>query len=359
VLAVLTGKDQLDDGIKPIPHNPFAFHPAELPLSNKDGSEVFVAPQYALAYDKARFVGEGIAIVIAETVAAAKDAAEQVEVDYEVLTPITGTREAAEPDAPRVWDEHNNVCIDAEVGDREATDAAFKKAAHVVRFDTWVQRVTGVPMEPRACVGVHDPATGNYTLYAGSGGAVRLKNDLADHARRARHDLPRRHARHRRQLRHARHDLSGVRAGVLGIAPHWPPREVDVRAAGSVRKRLAGPRPRGGSRARARQGRHVPRHARLNISNIGAHTGRFTSLQKGIEIMTSIYRVPLACFRARATLSNTAPTRPYRSSGRPESCSSWSGSSTSPAASTASTARRSGSRTCSPPPSCRTRIRSA
>ena len=58
VLGVFTGADCLADGLKPIPHNPFAFHPAEMPMSNKDGSEVFVAPQYALAHDKARYVGE-------------------------------------------------------------------------------------------------------------------------------------------------------------------------------------------------------------------------------------------------------------------------------------------------------------
>ena len=60
-----------------------------------------------------------------------------------------------------------------------ATDAAFARAAHVERFDTWVQRITGVPMEPRAALGEYDPATGRYTLYAGDGGSVRPKHDLA------------------------------------------------------------------------------------------------------------------------------------------------------------------------------------
>ena len=72
------------------------------------------------------------------------------------------------------------------VGDAAATEAAFARAAHVVRFETWVQRVTGVPMEPRAAVGEYDAATGRYTLHAGAGGAVRPKHDLADRARRRR-----------------------------------------------------------------------------------------------------------------------------------------------------------------------------
>ena len=85
-----------------------------------------------------------------------------------------------QPEAPLLWPEaDSNVSLDAEVGDRAQTEAAFARAAHVVRFDTRIQRVTGVPMEPRAAVGEFDTATGRYTVYAGSGGAVRLKTDLA------------------------------------------------------------------------------------------------------------------------------------------------------------------------------------
>jgi CO/xanthine dehydrogenase Mo-binding subunit len=69
--------------------------------------------------------------------------------------------------------------IDAEVGDAAATAEAFARAAHVTRLDTWINRVTGVPMEPRAAVGIYDPASGRYTLYAGSGGIVRQKRELA------------------------------------------------------------------------------------------------------------------------------------------------------------------------------------
>ena len=69
--------------------------------------------------------------------------------------------------------------IDAEVGDAAATDEAFARAAHVTRLDTWINRVTGVPMEPRAAVGIYDAGTGRYTLYAGSGGIVRQKKELS------------------------------------------------------------------------------------------------------------------------------------------------------------------------------------
>ena len=119
-------------------------------------------------------------MVVATSVGAAKDAAELVEIDYEVLPAVTDTREAANPDAPRLFEEAgSNVVVDGELGDAAGTAAAFARAAHVVKFDTWVQRITGVPMEPRAAVAEFDPDTGRYTLYAGSGGVWRLKDDLA------------------------------------------------------------------------------------------------------------------------------------------------------------------------------------
>jgi aerobic carbon-monoxide dehydrogenase large subunit len=87
---------------------------------------------------------------------------------------------ALEPGAPLArGDATSNVSIDAEVGDPAAANAAFAGAAHIVKFSTWVQRIAGVPMEPRAATGFYDPATGRYTLYAGIGGAVRPKQDLA------------------------------------------------------------------------------------------------------------------------------------------------------------------------------------
>src|SRR6516162_6781462 len=123
VLAVLTGADCLADGLKPIPHKPWSPHPAETRLANSGGAPPLEAPHHILPADKARFVTEA----------------------------------AARQDAPRVHERahdgaQSNVCFDAEIGDAAATAAAFAKAAHVTRFETWVQRVTGVPMEPRAAL---------------------------------------------------------------------------------------------------------------------------------------------------------------------------------------------------------------
>src|SRR5262249_55319324 len=158
-------------------------HPAETPLRNS-GAPPFEAPHHPLPADKARFAGEAVAIVGAGTLSAAKDGAERLQIRYEALPPAAENQHPARQDAPGPPDHprsggRSNVCFDAEIGDATATAAAFAKAAHVTRFEAWVQRVTGVPMEPRGALAAFDSATGRLTLYAGNGGAVRLKNDLA------------------------------------------------------------------------------------------------------------------------------------------------------------------------------------
>jgi aerobic carbon-monoxide dehydrogenase large subunit len=119
-------------------------------------------------------------MVVADTVYAAKNGAEAIEIDYEILPAVVETVPAARQDAPRVHEGNpSNVCFDSNVGNFDATEAAFARAAHVTRFETWVQRITGVPMEPRAALAEYDKATNRFTVYAGNGGAFRLKGDLA------------------------------------------------------------------------------------------------------------------------------------------------------------------------------------
>jgi carbon-monoxide dehydrogenase large subunit len=168
VLTVLAGTDAEADGLRPIPHRPVPTNPYEVPLRSRDGSDFFLARHPALAVGTVRFVGEAVAMVIAETPAAAADAAECVVVDYEPLLAVVLARDAVSADAPLVWQEHgSNVCVDSHAGDAVATEAAFARAAHIMGLDTWVHRVPGIPMEPRTAVGDYDAATGPYTHYAG------------------------------------------------------------------------------------------------------------------------------------------------------------------------------------------------
>jgi carbon-monoxide dehydrogenase large subunit len=322
VLAVLTGAEARADGLKSIPHRPIIGAP-DIALGKRDASDKFLSPHYALPHDRARFAGEAVAIVVAETLSAARDAAEQVIVDYEPLPAVTDSVKAAAPDAPRLWDEAEsnatpNVCLDAQVGDAAATEAAFARAAHVVKLTTWIQRVTGVPMEPRAAVGNYDAASGRYTLHAGSGGVVRQKHELATVL-----GEPMERVR----------VVSGDVGGNFGTRNAFYPEFALVAwASRHIGRPVKWTCDRHEAFLSDYQGRDLFVEAELaldkagnflalrgsNLSNVGAHTVSFVALAKGVSLMSSVYRIPAACFRARAVMSNTPPTNPYRSAGRPE-----------------------------------------
>ena len=318
VLAVLTGADFAADGLSAIPHKPWSPHPAESRLRNAGGVPPFEALHWPLPTDKARFVGEAVAIVVGETVNAAKDGAERVEIDYEVLPAVVETVAAARQDAPQVHGARSNVCFDADLGDAEATEAAFKRAAHVTRFETWVQRVTGVPMEPRGALAAYDTETGRYTVYAGNGGAVRLKHDLAailgvppEQVRVLMQDVGGNFGT--RGMIYAEFALVAWAAKKLGRPVKWIIERHESFLSDYQARDLAVE----AELALDDKGRFLAMRG-SNLGNLGAHTTNFAMVQKGVQMMSSIYRMPAAYFRARATLSNTAPTRPYRSAGRPE-----------------------------------------
>jgi carbon-monoxide dehydrogenase large subunit len=319
VIAVLSGRDWLADGLKPTPIKTFSWHPAEVPLVNTDGSPAFTAPDFPLPCDKARFVGEALAIVVAETAAAARDGAEQVVIDYQPLPCVTFAPDAAKPGSPLLHEHHgSNVCIDALVGDGAATQAAFVRATHVARLRTWVPRIAGSPMEPRAVLAEYDVAGGKYTLYTCNGSVRRLHGELAA-ALGVADD----------KVRLVIRDVGGnfgtrgqIFAEQLLVA--W--------AARKTGRPVKWTSDRSEALLSDFQGRDLAVEAELaldedgnflamrgdNVGNLGARTGNYSMVQKGVEIMSSIYRMPAAHFRARCVLSNTAPTRPYRSAGRPE-----------------------------------------
>ena len=160
VLAVLSGADYAADGLGHVP----MIGP---PVKRRDGSPAFIPPFPAVTADRARFVGDAVAFVVAETLAAAKDAAELIEVDYEPLPIVVGGIDALEPHAPTLWDDcPGNECFVYEVGDRAATDAAFENAAHVVRRRLVISRVLANAMESRGCIGHYDDNSGRYTVHA-------------------------------------------------------------------------------------------------------------------------------------------------------------------------------------------------
>ncbi len=318
VLAVLTGADVVADGLKRIPHLAAPGTPPDIVLHNRDGSPVPIAPHHVLPTDRVRHVGAAVAFVIAETIAEAKDAAEQVVVDYEPLPAVTEATAAVEPGAPRLYDDLPNIMIDAEVGDAAATADAFAHAAHVTRLDTWINRVTGVPMEPRAAVGVYEATTGRYTLYAGSGGIVRQKRELA-----AIFGVP------LEAVRVVAHEIGGNFGTRNSFFPEfalvtWGSRRVGrpvkwtcERHECFVSDYMGRDLTVSAELALDADGRFLALRTR-NLSNVGAHSGSYVPLVKGVGLATAGYRIPTSHISARAVLSTTMCTTPYRSAGRPE-----------------------------------------
>jgi carbon-monoxide dehydrogenase large subunit len=288
-------------------------------LTGPNGGAVFIGPNALLPADKARHVGEAVAMVVAQTKAEALDAAEAVEVRYEELPFVLHSEDAMRPGAPVLWDEvPNNVTVETVFGNVEATDQAFARAAHVVTKNFHIGRVTGVPLEPRAALGHYDSATGRYTLYAGSGGAVRQKNELIQ---------------------------------VLGIAPeNLRVLSPDVGGNFGTRNRtfvefglvlwaaekIGRPVKFTATRSEAflsdYQGRDLVTKVELaldekhrfiamratNISNVGARCVSLSPLSKGSGLIPGSYAIPATTLRAVAVFTNTMPTNAYRSSGRPE-----------------------------------------
>ena len=184
VVGVLTAADCAADGLDGITYPAMTIDAVDIRkpgLVNQDGSPIFDNPHFPLVRDKARHVGEAVAMVVAETVAQAKDAAELIEVDYEALPAVTRQLAALEPGSPEVWGgAPGNVAFDAMLGDPAATEAAFEGAAHVVEAEFVSNRIVNAQMEPRAAVGEFDAATGRYTLHAGNQTPHRMRTKLAE-----------------------------------------------------------------------------------------------------------------------------------------------------------------------------------
>src|ERR1017187_6293973 len=319
VLGGFTGADCAADGLGPIGHDPLPKTRDDMKLTAPGGGEVFIGPHLLLPADKARHVGEAVAMVVTETKAQALDAAEAVEVVYDELPFVLHSEDAMRADAPAVWDEvPNNILVDTNVGDAPAPDRAFAQAANVVAMDFTIGRVTGVPLELRAAVANYDAATARYTLHAGSGGAVRQKRELA---------------------------------GILGIAPDslrvlsfdvggnfgtrnrvYPEYGLVLWASRKLGRPVKFTATRSECFISDYQGRDLISKLELaldsagrflalratNISNAGARCVSLSPLSKGAGLITGNYAIPVASLRAVSVFTNTIPTQAYRSSGRPE-----------------------------------------
>jgi carbon-monoxide dehydrogenase large subunit len=319
VLGVFSGADCYADGLGPIPHTPMPATRYDMKLTAPGGGKFFAGPHFLLPADKVRHVGEAVAMVVADTRAQALDAAEAAEVDYEELAFVTATDDALAPGAPMLWDEvPNNVLVDTMFGDAAATDRAFAIAAHVVKMDFNIGRVTAVPIELRSALAHYDAGTGRYTLYAGSGGAVRQKQELAGVL-----------GIEPAKLRVLSYDVGGnfgsrnrpyVEFGLVLWAARKlgrPVRYTATRSEAFLSDYQGRDLVTKVELALSANGRFLAMRAD-NISNVGARGVSLSPLSKGAGLITGSYNIPAASLRARAVFTNTMPTNAYRSSGRPE-----------------------------------------
>ncbi len=316
VVAVLTGEDYRADGLKPLPAR---GNPLDVELTNRDGSEIFYPGIDPLATDKVRRVGEAIALVVADTADHARDAAERITADTTPLPPVVDQVTALQPDASRLWDERrSNLCIEDQKGDPEAVAVVFAEAAHIVRLELVNNRVTGVPMEPRAAIGEYDPDSGLYTLHAGSQGVNPFQRILS-----AVFDLP------LERFRVISRDVGGGYGTRNSLYPEFA---LVVWAA----RRLGRPVKWTGTRSEMALGDYAGRdlvtRAELaldadgrflairteNIGNLGSHALSFVPIARGPTVTTGLYDIPLADVVTKGVWTNTTPVTSYRGAGRPE-----------------------------------------
>jgi len=321
VLGAYAGADCTADRLAPIPHHPLPATREDMKLTGPRGGTIFEGPHQLLPADKARHVGEAVAMVVAESREQALDAAEAVSVDYAELPWVAHSEDALAPGAPSVWEEvPDNVLVDTVFGDRGETERAFAAADRVFKWKFDIARCTAVTIEPRAALGVYDPAAGRYTLYAGTGGAVRQKKDLAAVLGV---------------------DESKVRVITRDVGGNFGSKNrvyVEYGLALWASRKLGRPVKFTASRSESfvsdYQGRDLVTEVELalrsdgrflamrasNLSNVGARCVSLSPLSKGSGLVTGVYEIPAATLRSRAAFTTTAPTNPYRSSGRPEVC---------------------------------------
>lgn len=320
VIAVLTGADAVADGLGPMPHNTSWSGPPDAELTFPPGFEVFTTEHRAMPPETVRYVGEAVAMVVAETAAAAADAAELVDVEYELLPAVVDARGAMAPGAPQVWPAcSGNLSLTCEVGDRQATDRAFARATHIVKFEGWAQRVTGVPMEPRAVVGEYDATDGRYTLRTASGaGVVRSRERLAETlgvapetCRCVFGDMGGNFGT--RNAFYAEYALLPWAARRVGRPVKW----TATRGECFLSDYQARDQASAAELALDGDGNFLALRG-VNTMNLGAYTVFFWPLRKGLSLMQSVYRIPSVHFEGNAVLTNTMSTAVYRSAGRPE-----------------------------------------
>jgi carbon-monoxide dehydrogenase large subunit len=316
VLAVYTGDDVTRDGLGTMT--------VALPRKRPDGSPMFAKPHRGLTSGRVRYVGDPVAMVVAESVTQARDAAELIEIDYDPLPAVTDTADSAAPGAPAVWDEcPDNVSNVFQAGNAAQTEAAFASAAHIVKRRYVISRVYAHYMQPRGVLASYDEGDERYTIWADVQYPHRVRNALAANIFK----IP----EHR--IRVIANDIGGG-FGTKGW--QYPEHRLVPWAA----RKLARPVKWTCDRSEAIL---ADEHARDNVSdaeiafdadgkilglrvktlaNVGAYVSSDRNLLAtfaNVHTLSGMYAIPAAHVTVTAMMANTNGTAPYRGAGRPES----------------------------------------
>ena len=316
VLLALTGADVKADGLGPVP----CISP---PVNSRDGSPYTPTDRPALAGDTVRHVGDPVALIVAETLNQARDAAELVEVDYDELPTVTDTVGATKPGAPTLWSAaENNIGFDWERGDKAATDAAFAKADHVTKIELVNNRVVVNPMEPRTAVADHDAAKNRTTVYVASQGPHFMLGQLAQHVFKV----------DPAEFRLVTGDVGGGFGMKIFLYPEqilvtWASRKLgrpvkwtSDRTEGFMSDSQGRDNVTIAEMAMDKESRflgmRVTTYAALGAYN--ANMGPFIPTIAGTSMLAGLYKTPAIYVNVKGVFTNTVPTDAYRGAGRPE-----------------------------------------
>ncbi len=315
ILGIVTGKDWIAEDFQPMP--------TKSAVNKKiDGTPLNQPPRHALAIDRVRYVGEPVALIVAETVSQAQDAAEAVEVDYEELEAVTDQVKALEPGAPQIWDDiEGNFCLDFELGDKEETEKAFKGADHVIKLDLRNQCVTATPIETRGAIASYDKDTGKYFLQNATQNVHANRDTFAGVLKIPSEDL-----------HHVAPDVGG---GFGAKNSGYPEPSLLLYASKKIDRPIKWISDRNESFAADTHGRDQATTVELaldkdgmflglrtkTIGNIGAYcwtVGPFTPTGGSARTQGGPYYFPAMHYTGIAAFTNTMPLDPYRGAGRPE-----------------------------------------
>ena len=294
----------------------------KLPLKNADGSPLFAPARPIFATDRVRYVGEPLAMVVAESARAAEDAAELVVPDIEPIAAVSDPEAALAADAPRLHEERANLCLDWRFGDHGAAERTFAAAAHVARVRLINNRIVVAAMEPRAAVAEYDTASGRFTLHVGCQGVFGLRRALAEDLLRI---APER-------LRVLAYNVGGS----FGMKAAAYPEYVGIlHAAQALGRPIKWCDERSGSFVSDQQGRATIIEGELaldadgnflavrvrNLADMGAYLTAFGPAMPAVNMqknLPSLYRTPIVAIATRCVFTNSVPIGPYRGAGRPE-----------------------------------------